>query len=100
MTDPRKIAEEALRLAEGATDGDWTEVWKLIAHSREHYATLARALLAALDEREAMLADLRGIRSRAEDSAMLCGDGPERAWFDQIIARADAAIARLEGRLG
>lgn len=118
--DPRAIATEALYLTayEGATgtwehddgdvrithpDGSQTifypaDLAPLIAHAGTHYATLAHALLAALGEREAMLADLPHALNKCgceREEVPDCEGYTHRVW---PFVHTNA-IERLEGRL-
>ena len=114
--DPRAIATEALYLTayEGATgtwehddgdvrithpDGSQTifypaDLAPLIAHAGTHYATLARALLAALDEREALLADLAAVVRLAKECVRLLAERDV-----SVEPEEHAAIERLEARM-
>ena len=120
--DPRAIATEALYLTayEGATvtwehddgdvrithpDGSQTifypaDLAPLIAHAGTHYATLAHALLAALGEREAMLADLPHALDACDCPspgawARECREPYPKEHYDAIDRVRNAAIDRL-----
>ena len=85
------MVAEAIAPPTGPWPGRAERAAALIAHAGTHYAPLARALLAALDEREAMLADLPHALGRCR-----C----ELRWGEPEPTNEahTAAIARLEAR--
>ena len=113
--DPRVLAQEAIELAE---DGRVALLWN---HAGTHYATIARALIAAQDEcdrwksaafanfykmrddHDALLADLPHVLGRcgcAQTFVMRSrpGDRYERPVYEWPAAHT-AALARLEARI-